>query len=440
MPAEVLLPSFAKVAHNTADVKTDKSAKSVTCDQGFSNTLKAVNSSKRQSKSLRDSQVHDCIEGSTPPTEDSQDAGMGEKLLSMPIIKMPIQIAGIEKSTIEEIPPNEMLINETSLEDAEALLMADGQPQALPGILVSETLPGLTLSHTAEISVEENIVVANSVMMTEEGGDDNTLKGTISGNQHKLPQHQGESKSSSARIVITEESREGLRERRSVAKPTTYVNQFPKVSRSDAYQSSQLIVEESERLRGVVQLSSNTEGIETTRNLPNNTINVETMLMADKAGLPEKEVSTEKIIEQIVKNIEPGSSRKFSTVTIKLQPEFLGKLHISLEVKGNEVVARFSTDNQQVKHLLETGIGQLRTHLEVNGMRLERVEVSIDLGNYSGEFQHSDQSGYHNRQPTYYEASNHYAGQLMSEALPSEIVSGDVLVDDYYDGSINYLI
>ena len=127
-------------------------------------------------------------------------------------------------------------------------------------------------------------------------------------------------------------------------------------------------------------------------------------------------------------------------MTIKLQPEFLGKLHISLEVKGNEVVARFSTDNQQVKHLLETGIGQLRTHLEVNGMRLERVEVSIDLGNYSGEFQHSDQSGYHNRQPTYYEASNHYAGQLMSEALPSEIVSGDVLVDDYYDGSINYLI
>lgn len=109
----------------------------------------------------------------------------------------------------------------------------------------------------------------------------------------------------------------------------------------------------------------------------------------------------EDLMNQIVEKARIMVKDNKSTVTIQLKPEFLGKLHIQLTVEEGVLTARFIASNNQVKEMLEGGINQLRMVLENTGIRLERAEVSTDLGqtaSFSGydswNWQQEQQSGF----------------------------------------------
>ncbi len=193
-------------------------------------------------------------------------------------------------------------------------------------------------------------------------------------------------------------------------------------------------------MRGVkTQVTSGNEVVAETSQVLTVSSPAETVV-TEKVETIQKPVSTGDIVEQIVRKIEFYPGQKSSAVTIKLEPEFLGNLQINLEVVDDVLVARFSTDNHQVKQLLEMGMGQLRTQLETTGIRLERAEVNVDLGQHQGEYQHHHQPGYQNRQPLPYEVSHYYPVQFMSDTGPSETVENYLPPGDYSDGSVNYLI
>lgn len=117
-------------------------------------------------------------------------------------------------------------------------------------------------------------------------------------------------------------------------------------------------------------------------------------VIMEKAVTAETKVEPKEVIRQIVDRAEFLVKGNKSSVVIELKPEFLGKVQIALSVQDGVVSARFTTDNNQVRHILEGGLGQLRTALESTGIKLERAEVNVDLGqsDMSQQFQQFQQS------------------------------------------------
>jgi len=207
----------------------------------------------------------------------------------------------------------------------------------------------------------------------------------------------------------------------------------------------QLMVAEKERLQLVSDPGLTGTETPSTTTLTNLTTSMSNLSEADQfmtgKPVPQPEVSSRDIIDQIVKSLEISTAnRRSSAVTIKLEPEFLGKLHINLEVKDNSVIARFSTENQQVKHLLESGFNQLRSHLETSGIRLEKAEVNIDLGQHWGEFQSFSHSGQEQRQSARFGAPENASGYFWSGSGPPE--AGDSVAGQvrYVEGAVDYLV
>lgn len=97
------------------------------------------------------------------------------------------------------------------------------------------------------------------------------------------------------------------------------------------------------------------------------------------------------LIEQIVKKAEMLSKASNSEIKIQLKPEFMGKMIIKIAVEDGLVTAKFITESQHVKQLLEANLGSLRQSLESQGLRVDRTEVNVQLEN-GGSF-HGDDSG-----------------------------------------------
>ncbi|MGI5880142.1 MAG: flagellar hook-length control protein FliK [Syntrophomonadaceae bacterium] len=87
------------------------------------------------------------------------------------------------------------------------------------------------------------------------------------------------------------------------------------------------------------------------------------------------------VIDQIVKKATMMLKANASEMRIELKPEFLGKMMIKIVVEDGLVTARFVTENQQVKNLLESNLISLRQSLEAQGIRVEKTEVNIGLNN-----------------------------------------------------------
>ncbi len=69
----------------------------------------------------------------------------------------------------------------------------------------------------------------------------------------------------------------------------------------------------------------------------------------------------------------------------------MGKMIIKIAVEDGLVTAKFITESQHVKQLLEANLGSLRQNLESQGLRVDRTEVNVQLDN-GGSF-HGNDSG-----------------------------------------------
>lgn len=90
---------------------------------------------------------------------------------------------------------------------------------------------------------------------------------------------------------------------------------------------------------------------------------------------------TEEVFAQIVDKAKLMVKMSSSEMNIDLKPEFLGKLSIKVMVEDGLVTARFLTDNHHVKQMLETNLNALRQNLENQGLKVDKTEVEVQLGN-----------------------------------------------------------
>jgi flagellar hook-length control protein FliK len=110
-----------------------------------------------------------------------------------------------------------------------------------------------------------------------------------------------------------------------------------------------------------------------------------------KAGLTEaqtkaknkiwEKISAPKVMKQVetalFKNLKNGTKQ----LTLQLTPENLGKLNIILQVQGKEVSAMIRAENHDAAKILSNNIDMIKTALENEGLKVEKLEVQAGLTN-----------------------------------------------------------
>lgn len=79
---------------------------------------------------------------------------------------------------------------------------------------------------------------------------------------------------------------------------------------------------------------------------------------------------------QAVRGLAAVLRQKGGTVTLRLAPESLGELRISMKLEGAQVWAEIETSSDSARQLLEDQRDSLRGALEARGLKVERLEVS----------------------------------------------------------------
>jgi len=70
-----------------------------------------------------------------------------------------------------------------------------------------------------------------------------------------------------------------------------------------------------------------------------------------------------------------------STATIKLKPDFLGKMGLEIVIDEGILIAEFTVENQHIKALIEQNLTQLKDNLEQCGVSVEGFNVSVNHNN-----------------------------------------------------------
>lgn len=87
--------------------------------------------------------------------------------------------------------------------------------------------------------------------------------------------------------------------------------------------------------------------------------------------------------EQVFRQVETGAFRNLGQgvrqLVIRLEPADLGQVSVILQVRGKEVQAVLRASSQDTSQVLNEQLGQLRTQLEAQGLRVSRLEVQTQL-------------------------------------------------------------
>lgn len=84
-----------------------------------------------------------------------------------------------------------------------------------------------------------------------------------------------------------------------------------------------------------------------------------------------------KVIEQVRFRLKMAMDGKVGKVQMKLNPQFLGNVQISLSMEDSALTAQFVVDSQTVKDLLTRNAPNLQQALNEQGLQLEDVEVNV---------------------------------------------------------------
>jgi flagellar hook-length control protein FliK len=94
-------------------------------------------------------------------------------------------------------------------------------------------------------------------------------------------------------------------------------------------------------------------------------------------------VSTAEIINQIVDRMKIGVRPEISEIRISLKPEHLGDVSVRITTREGVVAAQIVAGTEQVRNLLESGVGRLREALEEQGIKIDEIDVSVGQNLYS---------------------------------------------------------
>lgn len=110
--------------------------------------------------------------------------------------------------------------------------------------------------------------------------------------------------------------------------------------------------------------------------------------------------SESRILDQVVGRMAIERNQDVSRMSIKLQPEELGRIEIDLTVEQGRLKAQMVAQTQQVQEVLERHLPRLREALEQHGLKLDQIQVSVDAQAGDGRgFSHQHRQAEHHPRP-----------------------------------------
>lgn len=96
-------------------------------------------------------------------------------------------------------------------------------------------------------------------------------------------------------------------------------------------------------------------------------------------------VSEVDIVRQVVEQIKVSTTQQLSSIEVMLNPENLGKVHITVVAKQGAVTAQLTAQNEQVKAALENQMTALKEHFNNQGVKVEAVEITVQSHGFESE-------------------------------------------------------
>ena len=106
------------------------------------------------------------------------------------------------------------------------------------------------------------------------------------------------------------------------------------------------------------------------------------------------------ILDQMSAQIRARVTPEITQLQMKLNPENLGTVGLTVSMKEGQMTAQFTTQNEEVRAALEAQITVLKENLEQQGVKIEAVEImvgshaferNLEQGNDSNEQQEEEQ-------------------------------------------------
>lgn len=157
----------------------------------------------------------------------------------------------------------------------------------------------------------------------------------------------------------------------------------------------------------------------------------------DTLNVP-KELNKADILAQMHNKMETLKEDGVTKVTIVLKPENLGKVNLELINSKDGLIARMTTENAQVKELLEKSLESLKNSLGAQGVNVNNVSVKVAEANHTPDEMHSfDKEQQHNQNQQSSDENNQtfeekFANQSKEIAEENSTTS--------HDGQIDYKI
>ncbi len=115
---------------------------------------------------------------------------------------------------------------------------------------------------------------------------------------------------------------------------------------------------------------------------------------AQEVILPSGEsIPASNIAEQLIEHARVMNTSEATTMEMTLNPEGLGKIFIEVTQKGDEIIAKIFTENDAVKHALESQMATLRTDMNQNSSKVTSIEVSVGTHEFERNLEENGDRG-----------------------------------------------
>ena len=128
-----------------------------------------------------------------------------------------------------------------------------------------------------------------------------------------------------------------------------------------------------------------------------------------------QEVLTKEVMDQIVTKAIVQLNGDSTSVELQLNPEQLGKVAVSITAEQGVIKGQFVTENSVVKEMLESNMVQLKEQLESQGIKVDKIEVTVGSSN---QFLNQQQEGKNKQQ---YGTSKNKVGRINRMMQMSDI-------------------
>jgi flagellar hook-length control protein FliK len=105
-------------------------------------------------------------------------------------------------------------------------------------------------------------------------------------------------------------------------------------------------------------------------------------LFEPKLSANPQRVFEQSVLNQVSENLNAAIKSGITEVRIQLRPETLGEVQLKIRVEGDIVTARIQVESQQVKHIVESNLQNLKDSLSQQHLQAGSLEVSV--GNHGG--------------------------------------------------------